>query len=169
MKTRLGVIIFVFLTGMILWGAEPALLYGCETPEGNVWDQFIDPKPYPGVHLEGPLSIYYDLSYNPDGPCGESDYEATMYYTVRLNKVKAADKKNVQFYTFQGKTEGLCLLNDTDMQGAAVKDFLGTVVVPGIFETYKSWKLKSIDNVGYNQDDVSSAFVADIEIVVDKK
>ena len=136
MKTRAGMIMLVFLTGMILGAAEPALLYGAESGGGNVWDQFVDPKPYPGIILEGPLSIYFDITdfqENCGGVQGNADYVATMYYTVRLNKVKAAYKKNVQFYTFHGKYEGVCLLTGTDTQGGAIKDFLGNVVIPGIF------------------------------------
>ena len=165
MKTRAGMIMLVFLTGMILGAAEPALLYGAESGGGNVWDKFVDPKPYPGVQLEGPLSIYYDIT-GEDPNCGgiEGNYDivATMYYTVRLNKDKAAYKKNVQFYTFHGKYEGVCLLTGTDTQGGAIKDFLGNVVIPGIFLDFKSWKLKSIDNVGFDE----QSFVADIEIAV---
>jgi len=158
MKTRLGVLIFVFLTGMILGAMEPALLYGAETPEGNVWDQFIDPKPYKGNTLSGTLSIYCEIT----GPCGDSDYTATMYYTVRLNKKK-------DLYTFQGKTAGVCLA-DIETQGNIIKnDFLGWVVVPGIFpDGFNSWKFKSIGKAQFNDDGLSfsRAFVTDIEIVV---
>ena len=159
MKTRLGVIIFVFLIGMILWAAQPALLYGAETPEGNVWDPFIDPKPYKGETLSGPLSIYLDIT----GPCGGSDYTATMYYTVRLSKKK-------DLYTFQGKTADVCLA-DIETQGNIIKyNFLQGVVVPGIFpDGFNSWKFKSIGKAQFNDDNVSRAFVADIEIVVDNK
>jgi hypothetical protein len=159
MKTAMRVFIFAFMVGIILGATESALLYGSETGQGNAWDFVLDTKPFPGIILAGPLSIYYELSYDEYGPCGASDYLATMYYTVRLSKHR-------QLYTFQGKYEGVCLA-DIETQGTVIKDnFLGGVVVPGIFETYKSWKLKSIDNAQFNDDAVSRAFVADIEIAV---
>jgi len=160
MKKSMGMLICVLLTGMILWAAEPGLLYGAETPEGDVWDQFVDPGPYPKIILAGPLSIYYDIQL--DQYCmGGSSYTTTMYYTVRLTK-------NGELDTFQGKAQGVCLA-DFETQGTVIKDnFLGGVVVPGIFPKFKSWKLKSIANAQFHDDDVSRAFVADIEIAVKK-
>jgi hypothetical protein len=164
MRKRTGGLVLVFLAGMVFWAFTPALIHGAETPGGDVWDQFLDTRPFPGVALTGPLSIYYSIT----GPCGDSDYTATMYYIVKLNKNK--DKgKNVEFYTFQGSKDGVCMNTDIATQGNEIRSFMENVVVPGIFERYKSWKFKSIDNAQYHDDDVSRAFVADIEIVVDKK
>jgi hypothetical protein len=155
----MGMIIFVFLVGMVFGMAQPTFLYAGAEAE-DLWEQFVDPKPYPGKSLTGPLSIYYDIdtgSMCMDG----SSYTATMYYTVRLSMKK-------ELYTFQGSKEEICLA-DIAAQGNEIKSFLGNVVVQGIFPSYKSWKLKSINNGTYHYDDVSMAFVADIEIVVDKK
>ena len=164
MKTRMGMIIFVFLVGMVFGMAQPTFLYAGAEAE-DLWEQFVDPKPYPGKSLTGPLSIYYDITgfeENCGGISGNADYLVTMYYTVRLSMKK-------ELYTFQGSKERICLANIA-AQGDEIKNnFLGTVVVPGIFPGYKSWKLKSINNGTYHYDDVSMAFVADIEIVVDKK
>jgi len=159
MKTRLGVLIFVFLTGMILGAMEPALLYGAETPGGNVWDFVLDTKPFTGTVLAGPLSIYYEVQ---SGVCNDGQPLATMYYTVRLNKKR-------ELYTFQGRASGVCL-GDFEPQGNEIRNFLETVVVPGIFpDGFNSWKFKSIGKAQFNDDNVSRAFVADIEIVVDNK
>ena len=169
MKTRLGVLICVFFVGMILGASQPTLLYaGAETGGGNVWDQFIDPGPYPLVRLEGPLSIYYEyLSDEFGNPlyCDTGDAVAAMYYTVRLNR-EFDIRPNPDLYTFQGTT-GTCL-NDYVFQGSVIKDFLGTVVVPGIFPNFKSWKLKSIKKAQFHDDDFSRAFVVDIVIAVKK-
>ncbi len=159
MKTRKGVVFFILLMGMILWAAEPALLYGAETPEGNVWDFVLDAKPFRGTLLSGPLSIYYDITSQGTGPDGQLDYIATMYYTVRLNKKK-------ELFTFQGFSEGI-YLRDFINQGNIIRNFLEIVVVPGIFPGgFNSWKFKSIGKAQFNDDNVSRAFVADIEIVV---
>jgi hypothetical protein len=165
MKKRMGVVIFVFLTGMVLGTMQPAMLFAGETGGGNIWDSFVDPKPYPGIWLEGPLSIYYEyVEDDPGNPSCPGDRLTYMYYTVRLNKEVA--KGQPPLYTFQGTT-GICL-GDFAGQGTVIKDFLGTVVVPGIFPNAHSWKLKSIDKAQYHDDDFSRAFVADIVIAVRK-
>jgi hypothetical protein len=170
MKKGRGVLIIVFLTGMILGTMQPAMLFAGETGGGDIWDQFVDPKPYPGIWLQGPLSIYYEYLYDDEGNQLICDLEtgdpaANMFYTVRLNKVVWFDFKSVQTYTFQG-TMGTCL-NDWEFQGNVIKEFLGTVVVPGIFPGgFSSWKVKSIEKAQYHDDDFSRAFVADIVIAV---
>jgi hypothetical protein len=169
MKRRMGVLIFVFLTGMILGTMQPATLFAGETPGGNIWDQFVDPKPYPGIMLEGPLSIYYEYLFDETGNpllCEDQQPVANMYYTVRLSKDSDEwRRKQPALYTFQGTT-GICL-GDMLGQGNVIKEFLGTVV-RAIFPKAKSWKLKSINNAQYHDDDFSRAFVADIEIAVKK-
>jgi len=165
MKKSMGVLIFLFLTGMILGTMQPAMLYAGEAAH-NPWDPFVDPKPYPGIWLEGPLSIYYEYLYDDGGSpliCDDPSLGvvAMMYYTVRLNK---EFQWKPTLYTFQGTT-GTCLY-DWSSQGDAIREFLGTVVVPGIFPNFKSWKLKSINKAQYHDDDFSRAFVADIEIAV---
>jgi hypothetical protein len=162
MKTLKGVLIFIFLTGMILGVGQPAMLFAGETPSGNIWDQFVDPKPYPGIILEGPLSVYYEYLLDVD-PCEDGQPVANMYYTVRLNKEFARGEPPL--YTFQGTT-GICL-GDMLGQGTVIKEFLGTAVNT-IFPKAKSWKLKSINKAQYHDDDFSRAFVADIEIAVKK-
>jgi hypothetical protein len=166
MKKRMGVLIFVFLTGMILGTMQPAMLYGAEAPS-DVWDLYLlDPKPYPGITLEGPLSIYYEYVYDEYGnqiDCGEGlGLAANMYYTVRLNK---EFQWRPTLYTFQG-TNGTCL-NDWSEQATIIREFLGTAV-QGLFPNPKSWKVKSINKAQYHDDDFSRAFVADIEIAVKK-
>jgi hypothetical protein len=90
-----------------------------------------------------------------------------MYYTVRLNKDKD-DDKDVKLYTFQG-TSGVCL-GDFITQGNEIRSFLENVVIPGIFQNgFKSWKWKSIKKAQFHDDEFSRAFVADIEIAVEKK
>ncbi len=161
----MGVFIFLFLTGMILGTMQPAMLYGAEAG-GNPWDQLVDPRPYPGIWLKGPLSIYYEYAYDEGGNqiyCDTGDAFAYMYYTVRLNK-EFDIRPNPDLYPFQG-TNGFCL-NDWTPQADEIRNFLGTVVVPGIFPNARSWKVKSIKKAQYNDDVVSRAFVADIEIAV---
>jgi len=170
MKKKMGVLIFVFLTGMVLGTILPAIVLAGETGGGNIWDAFIDSKPYPGIWFEGPLSIYYEYVYDEYGnllTCEAGDAVANMFYTVRLNKLVWFNYPNVKLYTFQGTT-GTCL-NDWFSQGNAIREFLGGVVVPGIFPNgFQSWKLKSIRKAKYNDDDFSRAFVADIEISIRK-
>lgn len=173
MKKRMGVLILVFLTGLILGTMQPATVFAGETGGGNIWDQFVDPKPYPGIWLAGPLSIYYEYVYDDEGnllTCETGDAVANMFYTVRLNKVLDMLRPNPTLYTFQGTT-GTCL-NDWAFQGAAIKEFLGTIVVPGIFLNYNpvksSWKLMAVTKAQYHDDDFSRAFVSDIAIAVKK-
>jgi len=168
MKTRLGLLICVFFVGIVLGASQPTLLYaGSETGGGTVWDQFVDPKPYPGIWLRGPLSIYYEYVYDEFGNqqyCDTGDAVANMFYIVRLNKEFVVQPT---LYTFQGTT-GTCL-NDWLFQGSVIKDFLGTVVLPAIFPNgFQSWKLKSINKAQFHDDDFSRAFVATIELAVKK-
>jgi len=170
MKKRMGVLIFLFLTGMILGTMQPAMLYAGEVL-GNPWDQLLDTGPYLGIWLKGPLSIYYEFAYDETGEpiicSGTGDVFAYMYYTVRLNK-ELDIRPNPDLYTFQG-TNGSCL-NNWEEQATIIREFLGTVVVPGIFPNAQSWKwkVKSIKKAQYHDDADSNsrAFVADIEIAV---
>ena len=172
MKTKLGVLIFVFLTAMILGTAQPALLYaGPETPGGNLWDPFVDTsEPSPtDIKLDGALSIYYEVTCKPQitknkpvcYPCCPCDLgTATMFYTVRLSK-------EFIVYTYEGSTPGVCLGNiggpGEGGQGDVIMSFLGTVVT-NIFGSGHTWKLKSVNNPGIAPD--SLAFGADITIAV---
>ena len=172
MKTRVGVMILAVLIGLILGAMHPVMLFAGETGGGNIWDQFVDPKPYPGIWLYGPLSIYYEYVYD-DGnviPCGEAGVAANMFITVRLNKVLDMLRPNPTLYTFQ-YTNGTCT-DDWISQGTDIKNFLGTVVVPGIFLDFNppksSWKLMGISKAQYHDDDFSRAFVSDIAIAVKK-
>lgn len=182
MKTRNGMLIFVFLTGMILGVMEPALLHGSETGGGNVWDQFVYTKPFSGTTLEGPLSIYYALQVDTNGnlvlcPADPSSYMATMYYIVKLNK-----HLETTLYLFQGSSQasypdGICLA-DILGQGAQILNFFGDIVsgtivaTPPLFPNgVTAWHLTSIDNVLFHDQDnpPSRAFVADIVITVKAK
>lgn len=170
MKWRTGGLICLLVTGLILGAMPPATVFAGETGGGNIWDSFVDPKPYPGIWFEGPLSIYYEYVYDLEGnplSCDTGDAVVNMFYTVRLNRVTWFKHRDVQLYTFQG-TNGTCL-NDWAWQGNVIREFLGTVVVPGMFPNgFRSWKLKSITKAQYHDDDFSRAFVADIEIAVKK-
>jgi hypothetical protein len=157
MKTRLGVLILVFLTGMILGATQPTLLYaGAEVGEINPWDKFVYAKPFPGTRLAGPLSIYYEIL---EGEC-DGQPLTNMYYTVRLSKHK-------DLYTFQGFRGEICLA-DIDAQGEEIMNFLDTVVVPTIFpDGIQAWKLIDVDNPGIGIN--GPAFVTDITITVKEK
>lgn len=90
MKTLKGVLIFIFLTGMILGVAGPALLYGAETGGGNPWDSCVNcwcfDKKAHGTKISGTLSIYY---------AQRSSGGYDTYLTLRLE-----DKK--QLYVYRG-------------------------------------------------------------------
>jgi hypothetical protein len=163
MKIGKGAIIFVFLTWVILGAMQPALLYGGETPSGNLWDPAIDPPPYPPTHLTGPLSIYYAFQFNEDGSpvlCPDGSINTNMYYTLRL--------KYRGLYVFQGSSQDVCMA-DTAGQISILKDYLGNVL-PSIFANgIDSWKLKAFDDAAFNIIENSDAFVADIVIAVKEK
>jgi hypothetical protein len=154
MKKRMGVLIFVFLLGMILGTMQPAMLFAAEYP-GNPWDIFVYPSHYSGTKLSGPLSVYYF-------PLGSSCYN--MYYTVRLSK-------GHNLYLFSGSAESFCVSKDLIQEsGDIIMIFLDSAV-RGIFTNPRGWQLTSIDNGIYNDEQgypYSRAFVADIEITVKK-
>jgi hypothetical protein len=175
MKKRMGVLIFLFLSGMILGTLQPAMVLAGETGGGNIWDQFVYKHPFQGTKLEGPLSIYYeynfaggDFVYCNDG----QSYMVTMYYTVRLKK-----PRDPSLWVFQGSSQrsnpcGICLTNIL-AQGAEINNFLGDIVLGNIFATppifpngVKEWHLTSMDNAQFYDRDYppSRAFVADIVI-----
>jgi hypothetical protein len=172
MKTKLGVLIFVFVTAMILGTGLPALLYaGAETGGGTVWDPFVDTSSFTGTKLFGPLSVYLDVTCVPHPtkakdpacyPCCPCDLgAATMFYTVRLTKGSGI------LYTLEGSTDGVCIGNigtpGSGGQGDVIMNFLNTAVT-NIFGPGHQWKLKSVNYPGASQD--SLAFVADIELAV---
>jgi hypothetical protein len=175
MKKSMGVLIFLFLAGMILGTIQPAMLFAGETGGGNIWDQFVYNKRFQGTKLQGPLSIYYeynfaggDFVYCNDG----NSYMVTMYYTVRLKK-----QGDPTLWVFEGSSQrsqpcGICL-QDILAQGAEINNFLADIVlgnivaIPAIFPNgVKEWHLTSIDNGqfydrGYPP---SRGFVADIVV-----
>jgi hypothetical protein len=170
MKKRMGVLIFLFLTGMMLGTMQPTMLYAGEAA-GNPWDQLPDLGPYQPIKWVGPLSIYYGIiydEYNVPIDCGgELGYAANMYYTVRLNK-ESDTGPNFTLYTFHG-ANGTCL-NDWTGQADEIRNFLRTVVVPGISpKTGKFWKVESVTKGSYNDEPlISRGFVVDIKIAVKK-
>jgi hypothetical protein len=174
MKKTMGVLIFLFLTGMIL-ATMPAMLFAGESGGGNIWDQFVYNRPFQGTKLQGPLSIYYE--YNFAGGdfvyCNEGQsYMVTMYYTVRLKK-----GSDPTLWVFEGSSQrsnpcGICL-TDILAQGAQINNFLADIVlgnlvaIPPIFPNgVREWHLTSIDNAQFYDrfDPPSRAFIADIVI-----
>ncbi len=164
MKTLKGVLIFVFLTGMLLGLGQPALLHGSETGGGNVWDQWVDTSPFTGIKLAGTLSIYYEVIgvCCPPPSCSPIDLSplANMYVTVRLTK-------GFELYTFQGVKENICYSAKTAQGDWIVDTFLNNAV-QSIYPTAtrETWRLKSIDNAQFHDQADSRAFVADIQIAV---
>jgi len=156
MKILKRVLIFVFLTGMILGVGQPALLHGGEHV-GNIWDQWVDTSPFTGTKLAGTLSIYYD--YLPAQYCSDLSQVANMYVTVRLGK-------GFDLYTFQDM-QPICIGDITGQGNWIVNTFLNGAV-QSIYHTAtrESWRLKSIDNAQFHDQPDSRAFVADIQIAV---
>jgi hypothetical protein len=172
----MGVLVFIFLTGMILGGMQPAMLIAGETGGGNIWDQFVYDKPFQGMRLEGTLSIYYDYIWAAGdflycGAEGDS-IMATMFYTVKLKR-----PGDPTIWVFQGSSQrtrpsGVCL-SDILGQGEEIMTFLGDIVlgniyaIPPIFPNGVSeWHLTAIKNALFYDRDLplSRAFVADIVI-----
>jgi hypothetical protein len=180
MKTKLGVLIFVFLTAMILGAAQPALLFaGGETGGGNFWDPFIDTTGFTGTNVFGTLSIYYNVTCIPNPiphpkkksapcypccPCGLGT--VTMSYVVRIPYGEDINGETI-IHTYEGSTDGKCIgdigIPGSGGQGDAIMNFLDTAVT-NIFGSIRPWKLKAVNNPGISQD--SLAFLADIEIAV---
>lgn len=166
MRNLSRMIVLVLIAGIIFGISNPFNAYGCETPGGNAWDIVLDPGPFPGISLTGPLSIYYDVLFNKDGSpkscMADTSFLTNMYYTLRITKNRTTN-------TFQGKAKKVCLA-DLATQATIIRSFLETSVIPDFFlNDYKSWKFKSVENAYYHFQDDSVAFVADIEIVVKKK
>ena len=179
MKTRLGMLIFVFLTGLVLGGLQPDLLYaGAETTGTTLWDPFVNvslftgksiPHPFHAkTNLPGRLSIVYSPS--PGGvPCSDDTNPlATMFYTLRLSDGWRSE--NASFYT--SFTPGICLSVDaigipgSGGQGDLILEFLKTVVLqifPYARDAYVTY-VKSDNNPWMAPDGL--AFVIDITIVV---
>ena len=161
MKIKLGVISFVFLTGIILGVAQPPMLYaGGETGGGTIWDPFVNQNPLKGkvAKLTGPLSIYY-IPTETTPTCWNTNFHANMYYTVRLSA-------GFNLYTFDGTTSNICLgdfSGNPTSQGPAIMAFLETVI-NGIFQNAVGWNLTSVGSPGISPE--SLAFVADLSIEV---
>lgn len=166
MKTKLGIVIIMFLTGIFFGAAQPAIVYaGPETGGGTLWDPFIDPHPYPGTKLTGTLSIIYNpnllaaMTLSDKCSLNGGLLSATMFYSVRFSV-------SSQIYTFVGATEGVCLGDvgqpGSGGQGDLIKAFLGNAVntiFPG-----KGWKLKAVKQPGIDSN--SFGFVADVVLAV---
>jgi hypothetical protein len=176
MKTRLGVLIFVFLTGIIFGVGQPALLYGMETPTGNAWDPFIKvsfftgkaipPKhlPFP-ITLSGRLSIAYGTSFSAFCPPGATSgpYLVTMFYTLTLSDGDQSNSPQLYTSFTPGTCEGDIGTPGSGGQGDVIMGFLKTVVLQ-IFPNAKDAYLKSVSNTWTAPD--AFAFEADIKIVV---
>jgi hypothetical protein len=171
MKTKLGVLIFVFLTGMVLGALQPALVYGgAETPGGTLWDPFVHVSFFTltptsfhkGTNLAGPLSIVYDVAVDQLLECTTGT--ANMFLTVRLIGGNGSHR---QIYWFDGETPGICLGDigtpGSGGQGEKILQFLKNVVL-AIFPNAKDAQITSVDNAGVAPD--GFAFVGDITIAV---
>lgn len=170
MKTKLGVIIIVLLTGIILGAAQPAMLYaGAEVGDNStLWDPFVNLNPLKGkvAKLTGPLSIYYFVDQNLPG-CSNGQDQTIMFYTVRLSS-------GSNIYTYEGSATG-CLgdigIPGSNGQGDVIMTFLGSVV-SGIFPNasgwpvQQGWNLTSVGSPGMGFTNTSYAFVADLSIEV---
>jgi hypothetical protein len=180
MKTRLGVLILVLLTGMILGVGQPALLYGAETPgaynpcngalELNLWDPFVNVSfftlkcaSFKGAQLAGQISLAYGGSFMTY--CSSGMYEVTMHYTVGLSVDDHS--RSPQLYLYTSFTPGLCQgdygVPGSGGQGDVIMQFLKTVVLQ-IFPDARDAYLKSVTNPSYVQSGLG--FTADITIVV---
>jgi hypothetical protein len=164
MKTKLGVLFVVLLTGIIFGAAQPAWLYAGETPSGNLWDPFVNTNPFRGgTSIPGTLTIIYNpLSLINFFPSACSNGQATMFYSVRLIHGKTP-------HTYEGATQ-VCLGDigtpGTGGQGDVITSFLNYVML-GFFPSdagliVNQWNLKSVKNVGMG----SSSFVADLVVAV---
>jgi len=171
MRTRLRMLFFVFLTGVILGAMQPALLYGSETPGGNVWDQFVYTKAFKGTTLNGPLSIYYEYTGCDTTNC-PGDCAANMFYIVKLIK-----QNETTPYLFQGSSQashpdGICM-KDVLGQGEEIINFFGNIVSgPTFFPNgVTAWHLTAIDNGQYNDESnpPSRAFIGNVVITVKPK
>ena len=168
MKTRLGVLIFVFLAGMILGASQPALVYASETPSGNLWSPFLDVSFFTLAtvsHPKGyiPLAAHLKMDFKSFGyytTCPGSLYEGTLFYNV-----SSANPNVPWFYT--SFTSGVCQGNigtpGSGGIGDVIMGFLKTVVLQ-IFPSAKDAYLQSVSNPWYEDD--AGAFTADITIAV---
>ena len=171
MKKRMAALIFLFLTGMILGTMQPAMLYGSETPGGNIWDQFVYTKPFTGTTLAGTLSIYYEIPGSDATNC-PLDINANMFYIVKLIK-----QNETTPYLFQGSSQashpdGICM-KDVLGQGEEIINFFGNIVSgPTFFPNgVTAWHLTAIDNGQYNDESnpPSRAFIGNVVITVKPK
>lgn len=185
MKTRLGVLIFVFLTGMVFGALQPALVYGGAECSGvcTFWSPFVNVSLFTGkpilirflreTDLSGPLSIYYYVP-NPGNTCtlpgpGQYQPQAIMFYTVRLIGGEGS-KRTIYWFdgtaaTVPGTGQPICL-GDTASQGEVIMSFLQTVISE-IFPNAQDAYVKSVDNAGITPD--SQAFVADVTVASEVK
>lgn len=182
MRKKLGVLMLVLLTGMILGTTQPALIYagGFETGSGSVWDPFayisffkLTPAKYTkGTILSGQLSIAYALSPSAFSgvTCPDSTFfVGTMFYALRLsdNEKSKHDDQSKSPQIYRSFTPVVCVGDigtpGSGGQGDLILQFLKTVVLR-IFPDAKDAYAR-IDSVN-NPDDYT--LVADITIVVRK-
>jgi hypothetical protein len=159
MNTLKRVLIFMFLTGMIL--GVTGLLYGAEVGGGgNAWDSCsdcycFDNKAH-GTKIPGTLSIYYKARTNSEGNY-TGDYET--YLTLRLE-----DKKQLYVYREMGDIVSDPTIGTGFMACNFILDVISKLF-PG-----KVGAVKSIENAWGTYEDEptlhSRAFVVDMTIVV---
>ncbi|MBM4338427.1 MAG: hypothetical protein FJ110_02680 [Deltaproteobacteria bacterium] len=164
MKKRIGLFIFIFMIAMLMSATQPVLLFGAATSGGSPWDAYIDSSPsYSGTKLSGPLSIYYEYTGSLCGDVEPKSFStAYLSFTVRLNKGGVN-------YIFYGSSQNAVCTQYVSESAKEVLSFFNTIVVPGIYNTLKPWKLKSVDNARYEFGYEDGAFVADITIAVIEK
>jgi hypothetical protein len=169
MKTRLGVLIFVFLMGVILGATQPGFLYaGAETTGGTLWDPFLNvsfftlrPVSYAKVNTQ---AAHLKLNFTSTGyeTCSLTNlYWGTLYYTV-----SGAYPLNIP-WQFTSFTSNICAGNigtpGSGGEGDVIMGFLKTVVLQ-IFPFAKDAYLESVNNAMVYDD--GFAFEADIIIAV---
>jgi hypothetical protein len=165
MKPKLGVLVILLLTSIILGAAQPARLYACQTPDGSTpWDQFVNKNSFKGgTPIQGTLTVIYSpLSLGNFFPGTCSTSQAIMFYSVRL----IYDKKP---YTYEGNTT-VCLGDfgtpGTGGQGDVIQAFLDFNL--RWYFPYQAnlpvnqWYIKSLKNAGIGQ----FSFVGDIVVYV---
>jgi hypothetical protein len=176
MKTKLGILSFVFLTGLFIVATPPAHLYaGTTTTGGTAWDPFINVSFFSGnqisksagTKLAGVLSIYYndvDTGLNCEGPGG---FEVEMYVTVRLSQ----SAKSNDTFTYDTVIPYVCSADTgspgSGGQGDLILNFLKSVVL-NIYPNANDAYLTSVEKPGIAGTPYSpaQAFVANINIAV---
>ncbi len=142
MRTKKNLILFLAAFVPLMLSGPAWAQRGCETPEGTVFDPWLEPQA-PGTKLFGTLAIYYQVTCSNQAGCcvGNGNIGTHMFFVLRLSK-----GNNLYVFTGDSGTETVCYV-DMTRQKEILFAFFEDHVLPVVSPGSTRFALKAVDQV----------------------